>query len=78
MISMMLLASSSRQLLRSTSAVSSRRVRFHGRCRPAWCIDASDVSMWVTLTFPVSVLVVTGLFLVRAGVLEVAPRPGQP
>ena len=30
--------------------------------------------MWVTLTFPVSVLVVTGLFLVRAGVLEVAPH----
>jgi hypothetical protein len=39
---------------------------------------ASDDNMWVTLTFPVSVLVVSGLFLVRAGVIDVASRRGKP
>jgi hypothetical protein len=32
---------------------------------------ASDLSMWVTMAFPVWVLVVSGLFLVRAGVIDV-------
>ena len=41
-------------------------------------LTTSDVSMWVTLMFRVWVLVVSGLFLVRAGVIEVAPRRGQP
>ena len=31
---------------------------------------AGDVSMWVTMTFPVWVLVVSGLILVRAGVFD--------
>jgi hypothetical protein len=31
---------------------------------------ASDLSMWVTMTFPVWVLVVSGLLLVRAGLFE--------
>jgi hypothetical protein len=31
---------------------------------------ASDLSMWVTMAFPVWVLVVSALFLVRAGVFE--------
>jgi hypothetical protein len=32
---------------------------------------ASDLSMWVTLAFPVWVLVVSGLFLTRAGLIDV-------
>jgi len=32
---------------------------------------ASDLSMWVTMAFPAWVLVVSGLFLVRAGVIDV-------
>lgn len=35
-------------------------------------LGVSDVSMWVTLAFPAWVLVVSGLFLVRAGVIDVA------
>jgi hypothetical protein len=31
---------------------------------------ASDLSMWVTMAFPIWVLVVSGLFLVRAGVID--------
>ena len=31
---------------------------------------ASDLSMWITLVFPVWVLVVSGLLLVRAGLFE--------
>jgi hypothetical protein len=31
---------------------------------------ASDVSMWITMAFPVWVLVVSGLLLARAGVFE--------
>jgi hypothetical protein len=31
---------------------------------------ASDLSMWVTMTFPIWVLVVSGLFLARAGVID--------
>jgi hypothetical protein len=31
---------------------------------------ASDLSMWVTMTFPAWVLVVSGLLLVRAGLFE--------
>jgi hypothetical protein len=33
-------------------------------------LATSDVSMWVTLAFPVWVLVVSGLFLSRAGVID--------
>ena len=33
-------------------------------------LAASDLSMWVTMAFPVWVLVVSGLFLVRAGVID--------
>jgi hypothetical protein len=33
-------------------------------------LAASDLSMWVTMAFPVWVLVVSGLFLVRAGVVD--------
>ncbi|MDT5091416.1 MAG: hypothetical protein QOH60_779 [Mycobacterium sp.] len=33
-------------------------------------LAASDISMWVTMAFPAWVLVVSGLFLVRAGVFE--------
>ena len=32
---------------------------------------ASDLTMWVTMTFPIWVLVVSGLFLVRAGVVDI-------
>ena len=41
----------------------------------AWgfCI-ASDISMWITLAFPVWVLVVSVLLLVRAGVIDLRPR----
>ena len=31
---------------------------------------ASDLSMWVTMAFPIWVLVVSGLFLVKAGVID--------
>jgi hypothetical protein len=31
---------------------------------------ASDLSPWVTMAFPVWVLVVSGMFLVRAGMFE--------
>ena len=34
---------------------------------------ASDLSMWVTMTFPIWVLVVSGLFLARAGVIDGEP-----
>jgi hypothetical protein len=34
-------------------------------------LATSDLSMWVTMAFPVWVLVVSGLFLVRAGVIDV-------
>ena len=34
-------------------------------------LAASDLSMWVTMAFPVWVLVVSALFLVRAGVIDV-------
>jgi hypothetical protein len=40
---------------------------------------ASDLTMWVTLAFPIWVLVVSGLFLVRAGVIDLdrdGPNPG--
>lgn len=33
-------------------------------------LATSDLSMWVTMAFPIWVLVVSGLFLVRAGVLD--------
>jgi hypothetical protein len=33
-------------------------------------LAASDLSMWVTMAFPIWVLVVSGLFLVRAGVID--------
>jgi hypothetical protein len=33
----------------------------------------SDLSMWVTMTFPIWVLVVSGLFLARAGVIDREP-----
>ena len=36
-------------------------------------LATSDVSMWVTMAFPAWVLVVSGLFLARAGVLEGKP-----
>lgn len=43
---------------------------------------ASDVSMWVTMAFPVWVLVVSGLLLVRAGLFEElragGDRPTEP
>jgi hypothetical protein len=35
-------------------------------------LGVSDVSMWVALAFPTWVLVISGLFLVRAGVIDVA------
>ena len=45
-----------------------------GRWRPtSWrwrLLIASDVSMWITLAFPVWVLVVSLLALVRAGVID--------
>jgi hypothetical protein len=34
-------------------------------------ILSSDISMWLTLTFPVWVLVVSVLLLIKAGVIEV-------
>ena len=36
-------------------------------------LATSDLSMWVTMAFPAWVLVVSGLFLTRAGVLDGAP-----
>jgi hypothetical protein len=33
-------------------------------------LAASDLSMWVTMAFPIWVLVVSGLFLARAGVID--------
>ena len=44
---------------------------------------ASDISMWMTLAFPVWVLVVSVLLLVRAGVIdldrdETSRRPSAP
>lgn len=33
-------------------------------------LAASDLSMWISMAFPVWVLVVSGLFLVRAGVID--------
>ena len=36
-------------------------------------LATSDLSMWVTMAFPAWVLVVSGLFLARAGVLEGKP-----
>jgi hypothetical protein len=33
-------------------------------------LAASDVSMWISMAFPIWVLVVSGLFLVRAGVID--------
>jgi hypothetical protein len=33
-------------------------------------LAASDLSMWVTMAFPIWVLVVSGLFLVRADVID--------
>ena len=38
---------------------------------------ASDLSMWVTMTFPIWVLVVSGLFLARAGVIDGEPSRNQ-
>ena len=35
---------------------------------------ASDVSMWLTLAFPIWVLLVSGLLLLRAGVIDERPR----
>jgi hypothetical protein len=32
---------------------------------------ASDLSMWLTIAFPIWVLVVSGMFLVRAGVIDI-------
>ena len=37
-------------------------------------LATSDLSMWVTMAFPAWVLVVSGLFLTRAGVLDRVPR----
>jgi len=40
---------------------------------------ASDMTMWVTMAFPVWVLVVSAMFLVRAGVIDIdrdEPKPG--
>lgn len=34
-------------------------------------LAASDLTMWVTMAFPVWVLVVSGMFLVRAGVIDI-------
>jgi hypothetical protein len=38
---------------------------------------ASDLSMWVTMAFPIWVLVVSGLFLARAGVIDGEPSRNQ-
>jgi hypothetical protein len=37
---------------------------------------ASDLSMWVTMAFPIWVLVVSGLFLARAGVIDLDRNDG--
>ena len=34
------------------------------------CLIASDISMWLTLAFPIWVLVVSLLLLMRAGVID--------
>ena len=41
-------------------------------------ILASDISMWLTLAFPVWVLVVSVLLLVRAGVIDVDGDRNEP
>jgi hypothetical protein len=38
-------------------------------------LAASDMSMWVTMAFPIWVLVVSGMFLVRAGVIDLDHEP---
>ena len=39
---------------------------------------ASDISMWITLAFPVWVLIVSVLLLVRAGVIDLDREQSEP